>query len=117
MKPPILGSTLWLLNIGNAARHTPQKFTPVTVLTVGRKYFTVGEPGGPKHLHVTFHLEHWREKSEYSANHACYPNPESWENEKEAAEINDLLRKTFQYSGSKLTLDQLRRMKTITEEV
>jgi len=85
-------------------------------MRVGRKYFTAGEHGTPEHMWHTFHLDSGRQKSEYSVDHKCYLSPLIWENEKEATEINELIRKIFQYSGSGLSLNKLRQIKSIIEE-
>ena len=38
---PVVGQVLYSLNVGNAARNCGQVLTPVTVVSVGRKYFKV----------------------------------------------------------------------------
>jgi hypothetical protein len=111
-----VGQTVWVLNIGNYARHTPQKLRPHLVTAVGRKYFNTKAEGDADHMTLTFHLDGWRQKTEYSAGFQCYPNPQAREDEKELAEINGLISKTFQYGRSAFTLDQLRRIKAILDE-
>lgn len=116
MKTPKIGQTVYVLNIGNYARHTPQKLTPQIVTAVGRKYFNTKAEDQADHMTLTFHLDGWRQKTDYSAGFQCYPSAQAWEDEKEAAEINAEISRAFQYSRSKFNLGQLRRIKAIMEE-
>lgn len=104
--PPKVGQTLYSLNIGNAARHSPQVLTPVSVNNVGRKYFTVKHPDY-SWRELEYHLEDWREKTDYSPNSALYGTPKDWEDEKEASEILDFVWKKS---------DSLRRSNTLSIE-
>lgn len=114
MKKPKLGQTLYSLNVGNAARNTPQKLTPMIVTKVGRKYFTLGEG----YASVQFHLSDWRENSSYSPNHRLYESEEDYENEKEKGEISQMICDSFQYgrNNKDLSLDSLRSIAKILEE-
>lgn len=80
-KKPQVGETLYSLNIGNAARRVEQTLTPMTVLTVGRKYFTVAERDHPHRKPVKFDLKTWRQVTEYSADHRLYRDPQEWVDE------------------------------------
>lgn len=108
---PVVGQTVWSLNVGNAARNRKQELTPLIVRGVGRKYFTCSHEQSPNHL-ITFHLDTWREKTNYSADHSLYTNPQDWEDEREYSEISNLIRKAFDmWGGKRFTLTQLRAAK------
>lgn len=112
MKPkPTVGQTLYSLNIGNSARGTPQVLTPVIVTKVGRKYFTVGEDWQA----VEYHIENWRQKTDYSATSYLYESEKEYHDEKEAAQILDMLRDTFQYRmrAGNIPLEKLRAIRDI----
>ena len=108
MRKPEVGETLYSLNVGNAARRTPQVLTPVVVTKVGRKYFTVGEGYAARQ----FHISDWTEKTEYSAVVALYESEQELEDEKESARLRKELGKAFEYGQNRneLTLDTLRQM-------
>ena len=117
MKPrrkPVVGETLYSLNIGNAARRTEQKLTPLVVTKCGSKYFTLGEGWQA----TQFHIETWRQKTEYSAEQAIYESPQEWEDENEANNLRERFRKAFDHwnPGPNLSLNQLRRIAEIMNE-
>jgi len=117
MKPkPFVGQKLWSLNVGNSARSGREQVPyPVTVTSVGSKYFRVKREDF--NFQVEFFLEDWREHSEYSPNHALYATEQEWLDKKEASEIKKLLREFFgNYGTLPLSLDALRRIKAICEE-
>ena len=93
MRKPVVGETLWMLNVGNAARDVPQTLTPSKVTKVGKKYFTVGEDW----RETQFHLEDWREKSEYSARYALYESEQAWKDEMESTRLCREIGEAFQY--------------------
>lgn len=95
MKPPTVGQRLFSLNVGNYARNTEQKLTPVIVSKVGRKYFTCKRED--YHLETQYHLEDWREKTEYCVNSALYESEQAWEDEKEAAQLCKQIHQAFEY--------------------
>jgi len=109
---PKVGQILYSLNIGNAARRCEQKLTPVVVITVGRKYFTVSEEQyrGSPHMHVTHHLGTWREKTEFCENSSLYETRQKREDEKEEASICRAIYTVFEYGRNKhnISLDVLR---------
>ena len=90
---PIVGQQLFMLNVGNAARHTPQTLRPVTVTKVGRLYFTV--------CHDTwttqFSIDGWQQKTDYSVDYALYTSEQQWADEKESAKICEDIEKLFRY--------------------
>jgi len=108
MRKPTVGETLYSLNVGNAARRTPQVLTPVVVTKVGRKYFT----GGEGYAARQFDISDWTEKTESTADAALYESEQEWEDEKEAARLCGELWKAFKYGRNRcrLPLDALRRM-------
>jgi hypothetical protein len=109
-RKPVIGETLYSLNVGHAARgrHQPQVLTPVVVTEVGRKYFTVGEGYGKDQ----FRLDDWRQKTEYSPTAVLYETPGEWEDELEAGQICVEIWKVFEYgrNSRKLPLDVLRKI-------
>ena len=113
---PIVGQTLYRLNIGNAARNREQVLTPVIVTKVGRKYFTA-QPDDKSYEARDYHLGSWRQKTEYSADSELYTDPKEWEDEKAALEISKRIRREFDhFSKPSQTLDQLRRIAAILDE-
>lgn len=116
MEKPKVGQTLYSLNVGNAARHTEKKLTPVIVTKVGRKYFTCKE-NEDSYWETQYHIEDWKEKSDFSATSCLYPSPLAWENEKEAFAICQLIWESFTYGQNKrhVSLVDLRTIKRILE--
>ena len=114
-RKPIVGETLYSLNVGNAARRTEKKLTPVTVISVGRKYFTcqpVGSTG--KWSETKYHLDKWSEATDCTTNSRLYETEQEWLDEKEADEIALTLRRLFSgYGRCPLNIDQLRSIKDI----
>lgn len=106
---PKVGQTLYSLNVGNSARNCEQVLTPVIVTKVGRKYFTAGEGW----RETQYHLDTWQEKSEYSAKSCLYKTPQDWEDSKEHSILAMKMRKAFDYGGSRLSLDSLRKISEI----
>jgi len=112
MRKPVVGETIYSLNIGNsfsASRGETQELTPMIVEKVGRKYFTLGG--------MQFHLDNWREKTEYCQNHELYETEQEWINKKESDNIFSFLRNKFDYcrGATNLSLEQLRGIKSIIE--
>lgn len=108
MRNPKVGETLYSLNVGNAARRTPQVLVPVVVTNVGRKYFTVGEG----HREKQYYLDDWSEKTNYSATSVLYESEQEWKEEQERTHLMAEIRKTFEYGHSnsrrQLSLAELR---------
>lgn len=106
---PTVGMKLYSLNIGNAARRAKQELTPVVVTKVGRKYFSCALERD-SYFETQYHLDTWKEKTDYSANSILYSAPSEWEDEKEINRIADKIRKVFQYlrTPSTLTIEHLR---------
>lgn len=109
---PKIGQILFSLNVGNAARRgEPQSLTPVTVVSVGRKYFECKEDG--YNFTRKYHLENWRHASESSPTSKLYLTEEEWENEKLQSELSYKIYSSFEYGRSKFTLEQLKQVDSI----
>lgn len=113
-RKPQIGETLYSLNIGSAAgRGREQKLTPMIVHSVGRKYFTL------KHLDwnrfVEFHIDTWRQKTEFCEDHQLYETEQQWLDEKEARSICQTICNSFEYGYNvkKLSLTDLRKINEI----
>jgi hypothetical protein len=77
---PVVGQILYDLNVGNRHRRgVEQKLTPVRVTSVGRKYFTCCAEGSQ--LETKYHLDSWREATDYCVDHELYTSPQEWEDE------------------------------------
>lgn len=112
-RKPIVGETLFSVNIGNAtSRYQPQKLTPMVVSAVGKKYFTLESPHGKG---AQFHLDTWREKTEYCENHKLYETEQDWLDEAEEREICKMIGDSFQYgdNNKNLSIEALRKIKDI----
>ena len=83
-RKPKLGEILYSLNIGDDVRNRKQELTPVEVIKVGKKYFSCSERGLP---FIKYHIDTWRQKTEFSENSRLYENPKEWEDEKESNRI------------------------------
>ena len=105
-KKPTIGQTLYSLNVGDAARNTPQVLTPLKVTKVGSKYFTLGEGW----REAQFHLSSWRENSDYTSDHRIYETEQSYKDEKEEGEISNRIYKAFEYGRNtqEIPLSKLR---------
>lgn len=115
-KKPVVGQILYSLNVGNAARRTEQKLTPVKVVKVGRKYFSCQQEG--RRFTTEYHLDSWCEKTEYLASSHLYENPEEWENQREATQICKEIYAAFEYRHNKknLSLATLRAIKKLIDK-
>lgn len=99
------GTVLYSLNVGNAARRQNQKLTPVVVQTVGRKYFTVRVQGVTNDYNdVQYHIEDWREKTEYTANSKLYESVEEYNHAVAAKEYVRRIGEAFKYGRNCLKL-------------
>jgi len=118
MKPkPTLGQQVFSLNIGNNARRVPQVLSPATVSKVGRKYFSV-KLQGPYPREREYHIENWRERTEYSPVTSLYASEQEYADEKETAMIWGQLRHVFSmYNATGFDLPRLRKIIAIVREV
>jgi hypothetical protein len=121
MKRPVIGLTVYSLNVGNA-RHggREQKLTPLIVTAIGRKYFTCHREGWtPNESNgIQFHLANWREKAEVCVDHELYETEQAWLDKKEADIICHELWKAFEYGRNvkSLPLETLRRIKELISQ-
>lgn len=76
------------------------KLTSVIVTKVGRKYFTCKEKGDAWY-ETQYHLDTWREKTDYSEDSCLYSNPQEWEDEREASKLCKVIWYTFEYGNNK----------------
>jgi hypothetical protein len=116
-RKPILGETLFELNVGNEARRRPQTLNPVVVKKVGRKYFVCGRPDSDcRFLESTHYIESWRQKTEYSETRHLYETEQEWADEKEALKLTEELRREFGgYGHCGIKLEDLRAIKAILD--
>jgi len=113
---PVVGQTLYSLNVGNAARRAEQVLTPATVTKVGRKYFTCVRDGW--NFGEEYHIEDWCEKTEYTASSYLYATEKEWIDEKERNELHKTISEYFSiYGPSKknMSLKMLRQIKELLE--
>ncbi len=108
---PVVGQTLYALNVGNNARNCAQVLCPVKVTKVGRKYFSAApeEYLDRPHMAVQYDLESWSEVTEYSARWRLYESERAWADEREANALYADLRNVFSGHGRpKVSLEALR---------
>jgi hypothetical protein len=120
MRKPVIGETLYILNIGNNARHTPQVLKPCKVEVIGRKYFTVEvENQGYGSFKHEFTLGDWKQATGgYDATYALYEIPQQWEDQKERRNLLQKISQRFEYGyrGENIPLANLRKIATLMEE-
>lgn len=116
---PIVGQTLYSLNVGNAARHTEQKLTEVKVLKVGHTYFHCGINPEQARSHTRYRLSDWiqDEGDDYSGYSEVYASRQEWEDKRETEVLTSDIKKTFDsWTGTKLPLAALRQIATIISD-
>lgn len=114
MKPTLkVGQTLYALNVGNEARGREQVLTPGTVTKVGRKYFDFQFKDHWRA--ITYHIDTWAEKSEYSATYQLYESPKAWEDSKRSKELCESIHKSFEYGYNRfdISLENLEKINRI----
>lgn len=114
---PRVGQIVYVLPLGHRTG-AGRELTPEVVCKVGRKFFYVGDPGKTWEW-TKYRLGTWEEACEYGEpDSRLYASPEEWEDEKEAVALARSIKKLFDgYGRCRLSLDQLRRMKAIADEV
>jgi len=113
-REPVVGEILYSLNVGNASRNCKSELTPVTVTSVGRKYFKVA-PTSRLNNERQHHLGSWRERSDYSPKSRLYFTEQEYNDEKESRILCDKLWRAFEYARNVLglSLEELRAMAEI----
>ena len=113
---PKVGQKLFSLNIGNSARNREQVLTPVVVKKVGRKYFTCGPEGKEQPwMQTEYHLDTWKEKTDYSADSKLYESEQEWLDKKECSKICRYIYEQFNYGNNylKIPLSDLKKIMEI----
>ncbi len=112
MKPkPTVGQTLFMLGLRGSK---PQELKPVTVSSVGRKYFSVKHQGG--YFSVEFRLSDWRQKSDLTAFWRIYESEQERLDESEHLKLRDKMRQTFDNYWHDVSLTKLRKIAAILDE-
>lgn len=115
---PVVGQTVYSLNVGFAARGKAKKLTEYTVSKVGRKYFKLKGENGME-TYCRFRISDWKEDTEYTPEHKLYPSEKAWEEDKELIElskyISGFFRSCFGARAEDLTIEQLRKIKSIID--
>lgn len=115
MRTPIVGERIFSLNVGTRSRRgVEQVLTPVIVVKVGRKYFTV-KTDDKWALERQYRIDDWREKTEYSASARLYESEQVLLDEKEERSICSKIKATFEFGNNptKVSLDKLRQIQAI----
>jgi hypothetical protein len=85
---------------------------PTKVIVVGKKYFQIDDPG---FIRTQFFIETLLSNTNYGSPERIYLNRQELLDANEAVKLRDVLIKTYRYFDN-LTLDQLKRIKSIIEE-
>lgn len=113
---PKVGQILYSLNVGNSARGCEQKLTPVSVESVGTKYFKclpLGKDNSLDFLKTSFEVETWNQKTEYSRDEELYESPQEWDDEFESTKLITEIQSIFSvYSRPELSLETLRSIRS-----
>src|ERR1017187_3968452 len=91
---PVVGQTLYSLNVGNAARNRPQALTTVVVTSVGRKFFTT-QVEGRKYSETKYRLDNWSEVTHYIPDTHLYLCEQDWIDEKERGALMSFCEEAF----------------------
>lgn len=115
---PILGQTIYSLNVNNAARGKGHNLTPYEVTKVGRKYFEITNTsdGFLDRYHNNFHIDTWMENSNYVSSHKLYETKEEWEEEEEVNTLTNKFKEIFSHWSQQLPLDKLRKIDEVLRE-
>ncbi len=108
-RKPVVGETLWAVNINNAARNREQTANPVIVDSVAKKYFRVSGLFGTKE----FYIASWYQKSECSSDYMLYETERDFIDIKEREQFSKKIR---DIDFNKISLDKLRRINEIIGE-
>jgi len=118
---PKVGQILYSLNVGNSARGCEQKLTPVSVESVGTKYFKclpLGKDKSLDFLKTSFAVETWNQKTDYSCDEELYESPQEWADEFESTKLITEIREVFSvYGRPELSLETLRSIRSFLPNV
>lgn len=98
-----VGQELWLVDAGNRARYN-KGARPCVVVKVGRKYFDV--EWGDRRTSVTFHIDTWREKTEYTPGYRLFRSEAAYQQEAVRREWNFAFSGFFRYGSPEITIEQ-----------
>jgi hypothetical protein len=111
-----VGDKVYLKAVNNNARYDKEvRIEEYEIKKIGRKYFEVWEDN-KEWTTVKFNVENKRQVTNYSPNWKLYFSKQEILDDEEKKSIERELSDVFRYSSSKLSLDQLRRIKTIIDE-
>jgi len=116
---PVVGQTLYSLNVGNAARNCETELTPVVVTKVGRKYFDVSAKDNRGTYRLgTYYIEAWKERTNYSTNSRLYESEQEWLDEREVHKLCRKAYEAFEYGHNRknLSLETLRAINKLINE-
>lgn len=105
MRKPIVGKTLFIVDVGNRARYGGKR--ECTVTKVGRKYFYVEIDS---YFEVQFYIKTWAQKNNSIADFAVYENKEEWEAEKKLDKYSQKLRQYFDGFQTNIMFDQAKQI-------
>jgi hypothetical protein len=109
MNKPTVGQKLWLNAVGNNARYGA-KISEGIVTKVGNKYFSVSIGMGKD---IDFHLDIWRQKTEYSEYWKPYESEQDIHDERKRDVLYCEIRSKFQNYNTNLTLQELEQIAEI----
>ena len=111
MRKPTVGEQLYLVDIGNNARHGSSEQRECTVTKVGRKYFTVEYQYGSNIDYIreeVITIKRWQEKSDYTSNYEVYETKQAYLEQITLSKWLQIYRQKFnEYNQTNLTLKQL----------
>lgn len=113
-RKPILGETLYAVNVGNAAWRAESVATPVRVLSVGTKYFTCGT--GSERLPKKFRIDTWRQVTDFSPDCVLYETEQAWLDENRANKLWSSIGGVFRGYQRSLSLDALEQITAIIQK-
>ena len=120
-RKPMFGDTLYMVTSGRRLNGPVENEYPVTIIKVGRKFFTI-VTGGKWPMEVQFHLEDWKQVTEYMPTYYLYESKEAYDaeiaREHRAATITRFFREYSYFVPNKqLSDDQLETVYNIVMEV
>jgi hypothetical protein len=112
---PKVGQTVCALHISERTGQGDRAPINMRVVRVGRRYFECETLS--RAFRIEFHLDTWRQKSDYSPDYRLYASREEWEAEKRQSELVEWFKRIFNtYASPKYTLAALEAARAILEE-